>query len=78
MENNENFLKDSVVNPELTPTKTMRDTLKNMIVGDIIFFPIVKYRSIRTTCSDLKFLNHISFKTKLIKDQNAIAVERIY
>lgn len=77
MVNNENFLKDSVINPELTPLKTMRGTLKDMVVGDVIFFPIVKYRSIRTTCSDLKLFNNICFKTKLIKEQNAVSVERV-
>lgn len=77
MEKQENFIQEEIILEENIPQKTMRDRIKGMNVGDVLNFPIEKYKSIKTTCSDIKLFSGMCYTTKLVKAENTITVKRI-
>lgn len=61
-----------------TVRKSLRATLREMTPGQIMWFPVAKYKTVKVTCSDLKLYNSgLEYSTKLNRAEGKFSVERI-
>lgn len=53
-------------------------TLKSMLVGDIVTFPLAQMNTVKYTASNIKLLDRKIFKTKQLNNQGLIQVTRTF
>ena len=53
-------------------------TLKKMLIGEVVTFPLAQMNTVKYTASNIKLLDRKIFKTKQLNNQGLIQVTRTF
>lgn len=58
--------------------QTIRETLRDMLIGDVVVFPAEKVSVVRATASNVGLEHNRHYTTRTNRDERVIRVKRCY